>query len=124
MFPLTQVPLFSWLLKEYGPCDYSGESGTTYLLSITIGGMLYDLKCRAENDAIARLVLEFLSQPYIKDIHSRSADHPWFTRCGQYLLKFFFPKKTELSFSEKMASLGGSPYTEEQGRNKRLITLK
>ncbi|MCY4178167.1 MAG: scavenger receptor cysteine-rich domain-containing protein, partial [Endozoicomonadaceae bacterium] len=124
MFPLTQVPLFSWLLKEYGPCDYSGESGTTYLLSITIGGMLYDLKCRAENDAIARLVLEFLSQPYIKDIHSRSADHPWFTRCGQYLSKFFFPKKTELSFSEKMASLGGSPYTEEQGRNKRLITLK
>ena len=124
MFPLRQVPLFSWLLKEYGPCYCSDESGTTYLLSITIGGMLYDLKLRVKNDAIARLVLEFLSQPYIKNIHPKSYEQPWFARCGQYLSKLFFTKKTELSFSEKLALLENSPYTEEQDRNRRLVALK
>ncbi len=124
MFPLTQTPLFYWLLKEYSPCDYSGGSGTKYPLSITIGGMLYDLKLRAKNDAIARIVLEFLSQPYIKNIHPKSYEQPWFARCGQYLSKLFFTKKTELSFSEKLALLENSPYTEEQDRNKRLVALK
>ena len=124
MFPLTQTPLFYWLLKEYSPCDYSGGSGTKYPLSITIGGMLYDLKLRAKNDAIARIVLEFLSQPYIKNIHPKSYEKPWFARCGQYLSKLFFTKKTELSFSEKLALLENSPYTEEQDRNKRLVALK
>ena len=124
MFPLTQTPLFSWLLKEYGPCHYSGESSTTYPLSVTIGGMLYDLKYRAENDAIAKLVLEFLSRPYVKSIHPKLADQPWFTRYGQYLSTLFFPKKAEPSFSEKLILLGNSPYTEAQDRNKRLIALK
>ncbi|MCY4330143.1 MAG: hypothetical protein OXC48_08720, partial [Endozoicomonadaceae bacterium] len=124
MFPLLQIPLFSWLLKEYGPCYYQDKSGTTSLVTITINGMLYDIQRRAKNDPVAKLVLAFLNHPYTKSIRLKSTDYQsWFIRYSPYLSWLFTPEQTEPTFSEKLTLLIDSPYTEEQIRNNRLIDL-
>ncbi|MCY4178623.1 MAG: scavenger receptor cysteine-rich domain-containing protein, partial [Endozoicomonadaceae bacterium] len=125
MTQLKTTPLFSWLLKEYGSCYYQSESDTTVLLTITIGGMLYDIKCRAENDPVAKLVLEFLNHPYVKSTHAASTDKQFFlTKYTHYLSQLFSFQPTELSFSERLGLLKDSPCTQEENRQKRLFKLK
>ncbi len=125
MTPLIQIPLFNWLLKEYDRCDYQDKSGTASPLKITIGGMLYDLGYRAQNDPVAKLVLAFLNRPYVKSTYAEPTDKQSFlVGFGQHLSQLFWPKKTELSFSERLELLGHPFFTSEAEKQKRLFRLK
>ena len=127
MIPLVKIPLFSWLLKEYGPLNYHDQSSdTTFQLTITIGGMLYDLEHRTKNnDPIAMLVLEFLKKPYVKITCSESSDsQSWLSKGYKFISKLLFSKSAELSFSEKLMLLTNSPYTDDQYKLQRFFELK
>ena len=126
MTQLIKIPLFHWLLKEYGSFGYLNESGATAFLTMTIGGALYDLKCRAKKDPVVKLVLEFLDRP-VKSMpaepvptHHQSV----FTRYSQYLSQLFSSMQTAPSFSFRLALLTDSPHTEEQVRQEKLIKLR
>ncbi|MCY4330140.1 MAG: scavenger receptor cysteine-rich domain-containing protein, partial [Endozoicomonadaceae bacterium] len=121
--PLTEFPVFSWLLKEYS-LFYDEDKSVSASLN-TISGMLYDLLCRAENnnDAVAKLVLVFLNRPVKISLSEQTNSHSLLTRCKKYFSEFLFTKKTEKSFSEQLTLLTSSPYTEEKYKQQKLLKL-
>ncbi len=122
---LTKFPVFSWLLKEYSLFYDEDKSVSASLNTITINGMLYDLLYRAENnnDAVAKLVLVFLNRSVKIALSEPTNPHSLLTRCKQYFSKFLFTKKAEKSFSEQLALLTSSPYTEEKYKQQKLLKL-
>ncbi|MCY4328575.1 MAG: scavenger receptor cysteine-rich domain-containing protein [Endozoicomonadaceae bacterium] len=120
---LIKFPIFSWLLKEYSHF-YDEEKSADLLKTITIEGMLFDLLYRVKNnDAVAKLVVDFLNRPVKITLSQPDSQQSLITQCKQYFLKLLFAKKAEKSFSEEITSLTSSPYTEEKDKQQKLLKL-
>ena len=70
--------LFDYLLKYYGPLYYRNSNHEIKVLTITVGGMLFDLKQRAkQQDPVATIILAFLRKPWFTEkysLHQTSAE--------------------------------------------------
>ncbi|MCY4330497.1 MAG: hypothetical protein OXC48_10540, partial [Endozoicomonadaceae bacterium] len=121
MIQLIKVPLFFWLIKEYS-C-FHDERKPASSPAITIRGMLYDLECRTKNDPVAELVLEFLNLPLKITPSKSSSYHSVLSKFKQFTSQLLFAKQAEKSFSERLALLTSSPYTEEKNKQQRLLNL-
>ncbi|MCY4177393.1 MAG: hypothetical protein OXD32_02720 [Endozoicomonadaceae bacterium] len=122
--PISEIPLYDWLIREYGAFHYI-DNHTPVLLMLTIEGMLFDLERRQSNgDEVSALVLKFLKRPHANATAATLTDNtPWFYRWMKSLQTLFTQPK-EFSFSEQLAMLTDSPHTDESNRIKRFYDLK
>ncbi|MCY4328864.1 MAG: hypothetical protein OXC48_02080 [Endozoicomonadaceae bacterium] len=124
--PLSNSFLFDYLLKRYGFVYYQDENDTIKTLTITIGGMLSNLKQSAQqHDPAATLVLAFLEEPFYATSSSSKVNGPQsFFSPWRYLTTIFAAPKSKLSFSERFNKLSGVKEIYYFTRAKTLFSLK